>query len=116
MKKQIVIVLLVGATAFVLGIFVGHRGQSLPDQETPALSLKLQAVTKANEIDIAVAALSFLEHGDQTNAKALLEGQLQSALVALRILKPADLSEKEKAVISGSLSKGGDYAKQHGLD
>lgn len=116
MKKQIVIALLVGAVAFVLGIFVGHKGQSVPDQETPALSLKLQAVTKANEIDVAVNALSFLEHGDQINAKALLEGQLQSSLVVLRTLKPADLSERERAMISDSLSKGGDYATHHGLN
>ncbi|WP_460714441.1 hypothetical protein [Lysobacter terrae] len=103
--------------AFVLGLALGRTYFCPKKGEATAAALRLQVETKAGELQTALDVLSLLDEGKSVDAKALLEGQVQSSLVMVKAVAPTvDLPRNTASRIDQSVAEGEAYARGHGID
>ena len=77
-------------------------------------AIRVQALTKANQVDGAVSALSMMQTGNVAGVKQHFELQISSGLTVLYAFGDR-VTGAESALVQDAIQRGEEYAQQHNL-
>jgi len=104
----------VAMVATILGFALGWAVTVKGQRQTGENALRVEALTKANQVEGAVSALSLLERNDAAGLKQELEVQITSGLTKLHAFSGA-VTGTDALLVNEAIQKGEEYVAKHGL-